>query len=625
MARVASVLWSTGFVLAVASPAWCQTVRVERNLPLVGRACRLSVRTPEPVAEGVEVVYTVDALRDQAPVWSRTVQAAGGQALVEWAPIAAGPYRISARIAGQDPTPAEVFATETPLHFNCWGAPPTQRYITSLLVDGTKTDLVEHWLDRGVLPLGWGSGGLDYYDRVEQWLEEYGKLAPGLAGLMIDEFWGGGAPPHHDELGAEALLQFRALRPDLLQAIYCLTVAREKMRTLFAQADLVLVELYRADFRSYEGLSQALRPFVEAGLVDHAIPVLGVGASGDTTTWITTEAELRRQIAYIRGTVPDSPGVGIFPVLGPELSEAFDRAVYDYYLGPAVLVRDGFARNIGQLPAEGVRLALADGTEQTIERIWPGGRVTVPEGSRALASEGYTVVEYRKPGLSDRPTPEAAEAARAFFASLAGRVTAVANLDSLALTRAESDKPEVNGQVSGASLVLAEPSTGAACLRFTLTPRQAHYYGAVGVWLTGQDKARLGVRFSRMDHDGDLAPATVRANFLVCSDSAVPVADCSVPGLTVGETYEVLAGWDGQATVRFALVSSAGEMLWESGPLPFAGPLSLDRLQLDVTPFETSDIRVEDGVLVARGVSGGPLPSPYVLEAEIRDLALTRP
>ncbi len=624
MARIMSVLCAAGFVLAAGAPSWGQTLRVERNLPLVGEPCRLSVRTAEPLADGAKVSFRVEALHGGSEPWTRTVEAAGGVAETSWGPTAAGSYRATAEVDGVGLAPAEVFAIETPLHFNYWGAPPEQRYVTSVLTDGTKRDLVEHWLDRGVLPLGWGTGGLDYYDQVEQWLEEYRKLAPGLAGFMIDEFWGAGAPPHHDELGAEALLQYRAERPDLFQAVYCLTVGREKMRDLFAQADLVLVELYRADFRSYTGLSSALEPFVDAGLADHTIPVLGVGLSGETSTWITTEAELRGQIAWIRSTTPECPGVGVFPGLPQGLAEAFDRAVHDYYLGPALLREGSFVRNIGQLPADGVRLQLADGAEMTLDRIWPGGRAEVPEGARLLDGEGYTIVEARLPSPDDRPSPEAAAEARGFFASFTERTALAAALEGLEVARAESEKPEVNGQVRGAEAPLAEAITGPVRLRFAFTPRQAHYYGSVGVWLAGQGKSRLGVRFSRMDHDPDLPPATVRGNFLACSDAEVPVAACSVPGLAAGETYEVLCGWDGRETVRFALISSTGETLWESGPLPFVGPLTLNRLAFDVTPFLTSDLRVEGDAVIARGVSGGPVPSPYVLEAEIRGLEVGR-
>jgi len=627
MARVALVLWAAGLMLAaVEAPSWGQSLRVERSLPVVGKPCRLSVRSAAPLSDGAQVTFRVEALQGEVEPWTRAVEATAGIAETVWAPATPGAYRVTARVDGEDLTPAEVFATETPLHFNCWGAPPEQRYLTSVLTDGAQRDLVEHWLDRGVLPLGWGSGALDYYDRVEQWLEEYRRLPPGLSGLMIDECWGAGAPPHRDELAAEALLRFRAERPDLFQAIYCITVGREKMRDLLAQADLVLVELYRADFRSYPDLSSALQPFVETGLADHTIPVLGVGPSGDTSTWITTEAELRSQIAWIRATTPECPGVGIFPGLSAGLSEAFDRAVYDYYLGPALLHRNGLVRNIGQLAAEDVRLTLPDGAAGTIERIWPGGQAAMPEGARLTPGEGYTVVEALAPSADDRPSPEAAEEARAFFAAISARSAPAVALETLVVTRAESEKPEENGQVKGAEAPLAAPSTGPVCLRFRLTPRQAHFYGAVGVWLVGEEgKSRLGVRFSRMDYDRDLPDATVRSNFLVRSDAEIPVAACSVPGLTVGETYEVLAGWDGRDTVRFALISETGEMLWESAALPFAGPLSLDRLALDVTPFLTSDIRTEGDTLIARGVSGGPVPSPYVLDAEIRDLELAQP
>ena len=63
------------------------------------------------------------------------------------------------------------------------------------------------------------------------------------------------------------------------------------------------------------------------------------------------------------------------------------------------------------------------------------------------------------------------------------------------------------------------------------------------------------------------------------------------------------------------------DSLWQSDRMYFAGEPVFDSVRISVKPFEGSDLQLrEDGSIFARGVSGGPLPSPYVLEAVIRDI-----
>lgn len=62
--------------------------------------------------------------------------------------------------------------------------------------------------------------------------------------------------------------------------------------------------------------------------------------------------------------------------------------------------------------------------------------------------------------------------------------------------------------------------------------------------------------------------------------------------------------------------------MWDSGAIPTNAAFRCDKLKVEVTSFEGSDIRLqpEKARLFLRGVSGGPLPSPYVLESWISNL-----
>jgi len=618
--HLACALAAGAATLLVALPSAAQTLRVERALPVVGQPITLQVRPgAEPLPEGAVAEF---AVRDGAG--ARTPITSDGALSARWAPTAPGPYEVTANIAGQALTPVSVFAVQRPLHFSYWECPPTQRYVTAVMENTPEDARAQQWLDRGVLPLQWKPGAIEGHTQPEEWAQDYTTLLPGRAGITIDEFWGAGAPPHRDEAACEGLLLARRSAPGVFQAPYCLTVERDKVREAFGQADLVQVELYRRDFRGYEGIASAMRRFADAGLADRAIPILAAGPGH--VLWITTERELRQQVAFVRWSTPDAPGVGFFPGFYPGLAEAADRAIYDYFLAPALLLRDGWLRNIGQVTATGVRVALPDGAEKEVGTLFAGQRVAVEEGARCVPSPEYTVIEWTAPATWPAPDAASADAQREFETAVlgAGQTVGIAP-DALSLTRATSDEADVNGQVSGATVELGRTMSGQPIgLSVPVTLRRTGYYGIAGCWLKGAGEGRLGFSISRGDHDRDLPGTNPRADFEAWSDAKTPVADTCPIGLEPGIAYRLFVGHDGKSTARMSLWGPGDGLLWASGPIPLAGPITVDTLQFEVKPFDGSDIRAEPDGLLLRGVSGGEKPSPYVIEALVSGITVSR-
>jgi len=553
--------------------------------------------------------------------WQATASATDGKASVGWTPGDAGEYDVSAKVDGEALEARQVFAVHRRLHFNHWACPPSQRYVTSVMENGKEPGAAQAWLDRGVMPLRW-KGGVCDFERLREagaFANYWSDIAGPQVGIMIDEFGGGSDT---DQTMGQALPLLRERSPELFQAPYCVGVSGDDMVAGFAQADLVLIETYAQDWRGYRGIEARVQSAVDAGIGDRAIAVLGL------SYWASTERELRRQIAFARWRFPDMPGIGFFPQFVPEQSEAIDRAVYDYFLGPALLLKDGEVRNIGQLPARDVRLRAADGTERLVATIVADERMAAPEGSELLAGEGYVVVDYAPPTEGARPSKEDEAKATAFERETMGdspiRPIGVAELS---IERAESDDEHTDGQVSGGTVTLAGAARGTMGVRYAVEVLKGHFYGTVSVELVG-DTGSIGASISHGDNDRDVASNMPRVRAMVQPDPAANTgrAGATCPfALEPGKQYTVFVGYSGGdggqghglATVR----DEEGALLWQSDPMLVVGPLEVDRLRIGVRPFETSALReTGEGIVFARGVSGGPIPSPYVLEAEIRDV-----
>ncbi len=605
-------LLMVGLVIGATTPGWAWSLRVSDAMPVVGAEARLEVADDD--AAEAHVRFSVTGPNGD---WQATASAADGKASIAWTPTTPGEHSISAEVDGEAIEARQVFAVSRRLHFNHWACPPSQRYVTSVMENENEPGAAEAWLDRGVMPLRW-KGGICDFDRLREagpFADSWSDIPGAQVGIMIDEFGGGS---DKDQTMGQALPLLRERSPELFQAPYCVGVSGDDMVAGFAQADLVLIETYAHDWRGYTTLERRVQSAVDAGLGDRAVAVLGL------SYWASTERELRQQIAFARSRFPNMPGIGFFPQFVPEQSEAIDRAVYDYFLGPALLLRDGKVRNIGQLPAQNAGLRLADGTELVVETIAAGERTQVPEGSELLAGEGYTVVEYTPPTEGGRPSDEDEAKAAAFERETMGdNPTRPIDAAELSIERAESDNEHMDGQVSGGTIALAKAARGRMGVRYTVEVLKGHFYGTVSVELIG-NTGSIGASISHGDNDRDVASNMPRVRAMVQPDPAANTgrAGATCPfALEPGRRYTIFVGYDGAAHGLATVRDEEGALLWQSDPILVVGALEVDRLRIGVRPFETSELRqTEEGVVFARGVSGGPIPSPYVLEAEITDV-----
>jgi len=594
-------------LLVASSAASAHSLRVGRAMPVVGSEVALSVRWGGPaLPDGTRVAFRAER---PAGMWQAAATVADGRAEAAWTPAAPGLYDVVAEANGTELGRQTVFAVVTPVHINHWTCAPTQRYVTSVLDNGDGTT-AEQWRDRGVLPLNWAGGQCDFATRktAEAFAKAWAEPSPGRAGIMIDEFGGGG---EQDEVMGEALTLLRASSPGTFIAPYCVGVSGTKMIKGFARSDLVLAEVYVNDWRGYGVITGRAGPAVAVGLGDHTIAVLGL------QQWITTETELRAQVAYTRSELPELPGIGFFPNVPDYLADAVDRAVYDYFLGPALLVRDDAVWNIGQLPAIGVRIASADGGERALPPLDPGAREPLRDGESVLRSEGYTLVEYHSPVDAAPPTADESQAALQFEADTLGEGGGRAvDLGGIAVDRLPQDDKRAPGCVSGASVPITSRA-GKVGLAFDITFGKAYFYGTVGMSVAGD--GRLSVSFNHGDQDHDIAPDQPRAEFTVLgpgNNGRLTRLVCPL-GLRTGETYHVFVGCDGSGVLA-CIRTARGEVIWQSGRVPCGASPTVDRLRAEVSAFEGSDVAPQpDGSLSLRGVSGGPKPSPYVLEATV--------
>ncbi|MBI3923808.1 MAG: hypothetical protein HY318_20470 [Armatimonadetes bacterium] len=528
------------------------------------------------------------------------------------------------------------FVAPHPLHFNYWGCSPKQLCVTSILAPKDESNEAASWASRGVqlFRWKWGNGIAKEWQTPEKYAEDWQKIGPYQSGIMIDEFGGG---DEIDQRMGRALVLTRTQSPNLFLAPYCLRVAGDDMVAGFKAADLVLVECYVGDWRSYRAFDDRFGSTRPAGLSSKSLVALGVGGG-----WITTEKELRQQVAYLRSVYPEMPGIAFFPVVPNRLTNAVDRVIEDYYLNPALQLtidaegRQAQIRNIGCLTARGVMVLLAspDGKSQRrfIKTIQPdqSARLAVPEGATAqieAAPERYTVVEYRSPLQESPPLgtvqAEAAKYRDRFKNGEAAQPLATNPKVEVSLSKPE--KPESKSSVESATIEIPPSRGRSVAISFDVELGRVWFYGTVGVKLVGEDSS-LGFEWCHHEPDTDVHPDVPRASFTWAGPRKDSLHETIPPAMGPERKFRFFAAYDGGTrSVRGMLLRSDGSLMWDTGNLPTGSSFQCDRLKVDVTPFEGSEIRYDPTPrrLFLRGVSGGPLPSPYVNESWISNLEIS--
>jgi hypothetical protein len=528
-----------------------------------------------------------------------------------------------------------VWVTATRLHFHYWGCPPTQRYVTAVMANDKDGKASRRWRDRGAATLRW-KGGYCYQDErptPEHYVKAWSQVPAGRDGILIDEFGGGSEV---DQRMGRALVELRRRRPDLAIVPYCVGLKGEDMIAGFRASDLCLPECYAGDWRSY-GVFRRWKAVAKHGLAHKTVAALGIGHK-----WATTEAEIRQQFAYLRSTCPEMPGMSFFPRVPPRLSGAIDRAIEDYFLRPVILLdwkrgaTTTTVRNIGQMNAEGIAVLCHRGEKASRLSIakLPAGQsktLRVPTGTETVrvgaARERHTVVRYEPP--TRRPLPDAAARARAsaYLARLERGPTVELFAKEprlrLVLSKDKKDRANYSGNVEAATLPLGEHAGQPLAVSVEVEVGRCWFYGTIGLELRGGD-ASLGFHLAHHDHDRDIHGSSPRLMAWFQDASKDRIHGTMPPGLVRGKRYTVLLSHEGDGAARVMVWEKGSRLLWDSGPWRTAGDAHFDTLRFTVRPFRHSAIRWEKETrrLFLRGVSGGPLPSPYRLEGWFSNLRL---
>ncbi len=453
------------------------------------------------------------------------------------------------------------------LHFNYWDCSREQKHVTSMLAPKPEdTEAADYWRKRGVQLLGW-KGGIAIakdWKTPEKYAQEWQKIVQPQSGIMIDEF-GGGDPA--DQMMGQALMMVRKQSPRLFLAPYCIGVKGDGMVEGFRAADLVLVECYLSDWRSYPAFGERFGATRKFGLSNKSLAVLGIGP-----IWASTEKEIRQQFAYLRQNYPEMPGVAFFPRVPDRLIAAVDRAIEDYFLKPTPPPR------------------------------------------------------YISPLELPPPNEQAQNAAATFRKQFAQGdvVKPLASSPKLNVVLGKSDKPDEKRGPESATIAIPSNEGRSISLSFDVELDRVYFYGRVGIKLVGEN-CSLGFDWCHHEPDTDVQANVPRAVFSWTGGDKDGIRETIPPAMGPGKKFHFFAAYNADSkTIRGMLLREDGTLMWDSGDIPTNAAFRCDKLKVEVTSFEGSDIRLqpEKARLFLRGVSGGPLPSPYVLESWISNLEL---
>ena len=512
-----------------------------------------------------------------------------------WTTAAVGRLSVAARVAINGHVVGEAAAwraavTPEPVHVHHWAADLDRHHWVSALLapsalGAPEADDVE-WTARGAEPLVWK--GDDYatadVSAYAAYLEEVGAVT---TGFLVDEMFNGTAA---DQVIGEALSLVRAEHPELFIAAYTQGASGEAMVAGLADADLVLVEAYPADFRAYRGFGDRIDEAVAAGLEGHAVPSLSLYEA-------THEAELRRQVLYYRSRFPDLPGVSLFGSAQSErLAAALDEVIEDAFLAPALAIEVGEStatvRNVGGEDADDVVVSFLDADGAVKEAVSLG---TVAAGAAAeavptlffsdasmAAADGVMLLVWTHP----RDVIPDGDSAGAWWSSL---VDGGVEQDVLS-GRPDLDEVYSDGQLSHATLPLDGEQPFA--LEATLEITDARIYGQVGLGLSSSD-GDLMLTMYQGEYDNDITSDAVRGTLTWAGADGTVVKDLLPPGLTPG-VYVIRLGVEAD-TVRGQVWDAEGALLGDTGALAINGAFVPAALVLDVRDDGPSTVSWDGG------------------------------
>ena len=296
---------------------------------------------------------------DRQDVSLRLAAGASRDVALTWRPERTGYYDVAFEVENPDlRVTRRVPVVDHDMYFVWFGAPKEFRWCN--VPTTVKVEDRAWWLRRGALPCAW-KGGICYKDRsVDQFVKSWGD-SPWIG---IDEV---GGPGEATDKFIEAWRRLRKTKPDQFVLVWFMG-AHRYWGEIKDEVDLFVPEIYLNYATNHLGRFDAyFRVAREAGVMDHVIPGLGINQvlTKDKTrvTVSPTEADVLRQIRYVKRTAPELHGIGFFTSYScaPGVAEYADRCCEDYFIRPVLTLSHPRAPlRVAPLPGKAARRLRAD-------------------------------------------------------------------------------------------------------------------------------------------------------------------------------------------------------------------------------------------------------------------------
>lgn len=481
---------------------------------------------------------------------------------------------------------------------------------------------VAFWRKRGVRPFHWKGGRCQYsasFNRISAYLEYWGNKYPQWPGIAIDEF--SGKNDTIDQLLGDSLIAVRERYPHLYLAPYCIGISAPRVIDGLKKTDKIQLETYLSSSRgNYKTITTRYQKAIEHQLTNITLLTLGINRD-----WITTPAELRRQLHFIRYHYPDMGGVGIYnsnPDYNKYLLADLNNLLQEFYSNP-VLRMEPLAngkivvRNIGSRRSDAAEIRIETGDKELSRKIpplesgaafsleAPGNAIPVTEFTPGCFKLGPPMLyaeeplRYR-PG-ADKDWPTAGAPAETF----------ACDFSTNPIERTEQD-----GSFIKTAYCPARNTAGRNFeMSFDLQINQTAHYGSIEVGLSSSGDAS-SILLNIYRGDGEPSPrmtilATDSTGLLTREEIAVNLAQA---------LYRVKIHYSTHGHIRAALLDKAGKTLWDTGEFPVYNPIGLDRLQFGVRPSPNSLLQWDAAEQKLR-LRGAASPA-YILDAHIDNLKI---
>lgn len=313
----------------------------------------------------------------------------GSDLVASWTPSELGEHHVWSKINSERSQEVELFVTPVVRNFHYWWPNLDQKWITSCIVHDVEP---QYWSDRGVLATKWKYGDDSPYDKtVSAYYDHWSDIEAGYGGITIDEFPYQGV---ENVVMGDALGVLKTNNPEIFICAYSVKVDLTNTDLIadFTNVDLLLMETYAASDAQYVRFDR-YDSAEDAGLGSVALASIAVEDQN-----VTTVAELRKQFAYVRATRPQMTGIALYGThvdddKHDEMMEAVDEAIYDYFLGPALLLElnrqagNLKVKNIGSLPIDSVNVILNNSSGTTVTTI-----STIAANGEAVVSIPYDCI-----------------------------------------------------------------------------------------------------------------------------------------------------------------------------------------------------------------------------------------